>query len=77
MVRHRTGKIHAVKFPQGSVLDPLLFKLFINDLPDAVKNGSNVTFYAGDTNIYRIINDAEDSVKPQELAREMACKLPS
>ena len=44
--------------PQGSVLGPLIFTIFINDLPDCVK--SAIKTFADDTKIYRKIKDQSD-----------------
>ena len=44
--------------PQGSVLGPILFDLYITDLPDAVESEAYV--FADDTNIVRLINSIDD-----------------
>jgi hypothetical protein len=50
--------------PQGSVLGPTMFVIFINYLPDVVS--STVKIFADDTKIYRTINDISDNIILQE-----------
>jgi len=50
--------------PQGSVLGPLLFLIFVNDLPDWIK--TNIRMFADDTKIWIKIVTQEDVTKLQE-----------
>ena len=46
--------------PQGSIIGPLLFVLFINDMQDYVSEGTHIALYADDTKIWRRINNWSD-----------------
>ena len=46
--------------PQGSLLGPLFFIVFINDLPGVISEDSTIALYADDSKLYRIINTPED-----------------
>ena len=47
--------------PQGSILGPLLFVLFINDMQSCISPNTNITLYAEDTKIWRNIIDHADN----------------
>ena len=45
--------------PQGSILGPVLFTLFINDIVNCIKF-SNILLYADDLKLFNIIRDSDD-----------------
>jgi hypothetical protein len=46
--------------PQGSILGPLLFSIFINDLPNHIASPSLMGLYADDSKMFRVIKNEAD-----------------
>ena len=54
--------------PQGSKLGPLLFLVYIDDIPQCIKHDSKVAMFADDSKLCKIIEKPSDKFSlPQDL----------
>lgn len=51
--------------PQGSILRPLLFLVYVNDMPNHVTQGWTIALYADDSKLYRTIDSPSTSISLQ------------
>ena len=51
--------------PQGTVLGPLMFLLYVNDIGDKISSQTTIKLFADDVLLYRTINDPSDEIQLQ------------
>ena len=57
--------------PQGNLLGPLLFTIFIYDLPNVSEGMGTTALYADDTKIFNCVGSEEDSLALQATLSNM------
>ena len=60
--------------PQGSILGPILFLLYINDLSEGLS--TNAKLFADDTSLFTVIHDSQTSVNALSKDLEMIHNWP-
>ena len=59
--------------PQESILRPVLFAIFINDLPNVLPDETSAALYADDTKVYKSIKSEDDCQILQHALTSLEC----
>jgi len=58
--------------PQGSVLGPILFVIYINDLGNIFQDKASLNCYADDAKLYSVVNNVQDLIKFQDCLDKLS-----
>jgi len=58
--------------PQGSILGPLLFLVYVDDIPQCIKHDSKVAIFADDSKLFKIIEKLSDKFSLQQDLPELS-----
>ena len=59
---HLSALSHCCRVPQGSILGPTLFLLYVNDAADVLPDGVSPATYADDTTLYSTMSSMETAM---------------